>query len=109
MSSASINCLAPAFQATDGSIPFYERMGFVRVGAVIATKIEAHNEVDCVSAVPRHKGKDAARGAAVAGQESTKKRKAINAPSKSSWVCSPCYELKTSSSTEETLAMIASR
>jgi len=31
-------------QATDGSIPFYERMGFVRVGAITVTPREAETE-----------------------------------------------------------------
>ena len=68
-------------QATDNSIPFYERMGFVRVGAVTVTRRKKERVAE-VEAEEEEEWKPK-------GKASAKKRKAEKPPTKASWVASP--------------------
>ena len=94
-------------QATDNSIPFYERMGFVRVGAVTAKRTEA-----AAAVAAEDDGDDtwqpvkgSGGGTSSAG---TKKRKATAAPPKPAFVCSP-HEWHRTESGDETVAAVAER
>ena len=80
-------------QATDGSISFYERMGFVRVGAVTARKR--------ADAAPME---EAPGGVTSAG----KKRKASLQPPKQKWEASPHVAYRTEGS-DETVEGIAAQ
>ena len=87
-------------QATDNSIPFYERLGFVRVGAVTTSKREDHPQRD--EDEDEWEPKGGGGGTASNG----KKRKSKQAPPKSPWICSPhtVYRTATSDETVETVA-----
>ncbi len=83
-------------QATDGSISFYERMGFIRVGAVTARKR--------ADAAPMDEASGGSGGAASAG----KKRKASLQPPKQKWEASPHVAYRTEAS-DETIEGIAAQ
>ena len=70
-------------QATDGSIPFYERMGFVRVGAVIVHEPEPDTEGG-------RSGGDEGGGSGAG-----KKRKSSGGAAKAQWMCSKHAEYRT--------------
>jgi GNAT superfamily N-acetyltransferase len=91
-------------QATDGSIPFYERMGFVRVGAVIVHAPDPANGGGGGGGGGGSPG-SASGGAAAAGGEggAGKKRKSTGggAAPKPQWVSSGHTEYRSMRSPEE--------